>query len=151
MNLNVRELQIFLNLLKYAYLNENLVAIRLLGLIGTCDRADDDFVFRLMVDNEKHKILLQEVLHEISYEHDFDISDYEKNVYLLLELWKGEVDRFDIKVLEKQAYRIYKMLLKFTDEKLRPQLEEGVYASIRSKILEILEDEERYSRELENI
>ncbi|AIY90532.1 hypothetical protein [Geoglobus acetivorans] len=151
MNLNVRELQIFLNLLKYAYLNENLVAIRLLGLIGTCDRADDDFVFRLMVDNEKHKILLQEVLHEISYEHDFDISDYEKNVYLLLELWKGEVDRFDIKVLEKQAYRIYKMLLKFTDEKLKPQLEESVYVSIRSKILEILEDEERYSRELENI
>lgn len=137
-------LEVFLNLLKYAYLNEILISLKIFFLLGREKGIDEDVFFKILEDNEKHRLILQKIFREISFEKNFSINELEKEIFVRIEATRPHIDNIDIRELEKQAYLIYKFLHRFLEEKLGSFLDKVKYEKTKKYLLELMKDEEEH-------
>ena len=100
-----------------------------------------DAIFQMLLDTESHKVLLEQILRQLSYEENYSIKEVELEFFKVMNQIVKR-DKCRISDLEYQAFIFYRGLLRFFSKELEHLYSQDI-SQLVVELLERLVDDER--------
>lgn len=135
----------FVSLLKYAIVEEYYTSRKIFAVLKEYENDEVwDALFGILVDTEKHRILLDDIINSMNFGEVVDLG--EKELYSFTAETFEDIDGIieDLMTTEKYFYRMYSQILGYFESEIELILDTETAELVRKKFEEIIDDEIRH-------
>ncbi|AKG91041.1 hypothetical protein GAH_01675 [Geoglobus ahangari] len=145
MNAESTKRRAFISLLKYAIIEEYYTSRRIFAILREYENEEVwDTLFGILIDTEKHKIMLNDVINLLNFDEKVELED--ANLVALASETQGKVSDIleDLLATEKYFQKTYRQILRYFENEIELILDIETSDIIRKKLEDIIDDETRH-------
>ncbi|NOY11706.1 MAG: ferritin-like domain-containing protein [Archaeoglobi archaeon] len=145
MNAESTKRRAFISLLKYAIIEEYYTSRRIFAILKEYENEEVwDTLFGILIDTEKHKIMLNDVINLLNFDEKVELED--ANLVALASETQGKVSDIleDLLATEKYFQKTYRQILRYFENEIELILDIETSDIIRKKLEDIIDDETRH-------
>ncbi|WP_457591737.1 hypothetical protein [Geoglobus sp.] len=142
----------FISLLKYAIVEEYYTSRKIFAVLKEYDDEKVwDVLFGILIDIEKHRILLEDIVKLLNMEESTDLEKKDLYAYLAIKLEDLDGILEELLATERYFYRAYTQILEYFENSIEFILDTETAEIIKSKLDEIIDDEIKHIDLISNL
>ena len=142
----------FISLLKYAIVEEYYTSRKIFAVLKEYDDEKVwDVLFGILIDIEKHRILLEDIVKLLNMEESTDLEKKDLYAYLAIKLEDLDGILEELLATERYFYRAYTQIFEYFENSIEFILDTETAEIIKSKLDEIIDDEIKHIDLISNL